>query len=218
MILVPGIALIFDVDGVIVDSMPVHTEAWRVYLRRLGIDSSGIAERMHGRRNDDIVAAYFGADLPAEENHAHGAAKEALYREMMRGQLESRLVPGIAGFLARHAGAPMAVASNAEAANVDFILDGAHFRHYFRVILDGLQVERPKPYPDIYLCAADQLGVAPANCIVFEDSPAGVQAARDAGTRVVGVETHRALEGVDLRIPHFQAQELDLWLREQNPE
>jgi beta-phosphoglucomutase len=216
--LVPGLALVFDVDGVIVDSMPVHTEAWRVYLSRLDIDSSGIAERMHGRRNDDIVAAFIGAGLSLQENHAHGAAKEALYREMMRGQLATRLVPGIAGFLEKHAGAPMAVASNAEPANVDFILDGAHFRHYFRVIVDGLQVERPKPYPDIYLCAADKLGVAPANCVVFEDSPAGVQAARDAGTRVVGVETHRALEGVDLHIPDFRAQVLDSWLREQNPE
>jgi beta-phosphoglucomutase family hydrolase len=215
MSLAPGLALIFDMDGVIVDSMPVHTEAWRVYLHQLGIECSDIEARMHGRRNDDIVIDFIGAHLCAEEIRAHGAAKEALYREMIHADLRARLVPGVEGFLERFSRAPLAVATNAEKANVDFILDGARLRRYFSVIIDGAQVAKPKPFPDVYVRAAERLGIDSKNCIVFEDSPAGVEAARAAGARVVGVETHRPLEGVDLRAKDFLDLELERWLSRQ---
>jgi HAD superfamily hydrolase (TIGR01509 family) len=210
-----GLALVFDLDGVIVDSMPLHTEAWRVYLNGLGIACSDIERRMHGRRNDEIVADFIGSDIDPAVAFEHGARKERLYREMMRAGLQDRLVRGVTSFLARHENTPKALASNAEPANVDFVLDGAQLRGYFKVIVDGTQVRRPKPAPDVYLCAADKLNVAAANCIVFEDSPAGVQAARASGARVVGVETHAALQGVDFRVPHFADQVLEGWLEAQ---
>ena len=212
-----GLALVFDLDGVIVDSMPLHTEAWRVYLNGLGIACDDIERRMHGRRNDEIVADFIGRGLGAEVVFEHGARKERLYREMMQPHLEAMLVNGVSAFLARHAETPKAVGSNADPANVEFILDGALLRRYFRVIVDGMQVKFPKPAPDVYLRAANELGVEPANCIVFEDSPAGVQAARAAGTRVVGVETHSSLDGVDFRVPDFADQVLDRWLSAQKP-
>lgn len=208
--------MIFDLDGVIVDSMPLHKEAWREYLNRSGIDNcQDVERRMHGRRNDDIVLAFFGAELMPEEVFAHGAAKEELFREMTGAGLLSHLVPGIVEFLERHTASPKAVASNAEPANIDFILDGAHIRNHFRAIVDGMQVKHAKPFPDVYRKAADLLGVDPKNCIVFEDSPTGVQAARAAGARVVGVETHEPLEGVDLSVPNFLAPQLEQWLSEQ---
>lgn len=210
-------ALIFDMDGVIVDSMPVHTAAWRVYLRRLGIECNDIERRMHGLRNDDIVVDFIDPHLKPGEILAHGAAKEALYREMVADELESRLVPGIRQFLARHKGGRLAVASNAEPANVEFVLERAGLREYFRVVVDGMQVRNPKPFPDIYLRTADLLGIEPGNCVVFEDSPAGVQAARAAGARVVGVETHSPLEGVDCRIVNFLDPQLEQWLSHQDP-
>lgn len=210
-----GLALIFDLDGVIVDSMPLHAEAWRLYLDRLGIDCADVATRMYGRRNDDIVRDIIGGHLSADEIFAHGAAKEKLYREITGAELEAHLVPGVAEFLNRHRGELLAVASNAEPANVDFILDGAGLRGFFRVIVDGMQVERPKPYPDVYLKAADELGIAPKNCIVFEDSPAGVEAAGAAGARVVGVETHAPLRNVAFSVPDFRADGLERWLSEQ---
>ena len=210
----PGWALIFDLDGVIIDSMPLHTEAWRVYLRNLGIECSDIESRMHGRRNDDIVVDFIGADLTPEQIAAHGAAKERLYREMMRTEVQRHLVPGIAGFLTSCNGVPMAVASNAEPANVDFILDGSGLRPLFQVVVDGHQVSNPKPAPDVYLRAADLLGIAIARCIVFEDSPAGVAAGLAAGAKVVGIQTHSAdLAGVDLLVPDFQAPALKEWLK-----
>jgi beta-phosphoglucomutase family hydrolase len=216
-VIATGLALVFDLDGVIVDSMPLHTEAWRVYLNGLGIACDDIEGRMHGRRNDEIVADLIGGGLPADAVWEHGARKERLFREMMRPRLAASLVQGIACFLQCYEAAPMAVASNAEPANIDFVLDGAQLRRYFKVIVDGTQVKSPKPEPDVYLRVADKLGVDPANCIVFEDSPAGVKAARAAGGRVVGVETHRALEGVDFRVSDFTNQVLHRWLESQRP-
>lgn len=210
-----GLALVFDMDGVLVDSMPVHTEAWRVYLRELGLECEDLEARMHGRRNDEIVADFIGAGLSADEIHGHGAAKEKLYRDRMGPALETRLVPGVREFLLRHSGAPMAVATNAEPANVDFVLDGADFRRFFKVAVHGLLVKHPKPHPEVYLRAADELGVRPENCIVFEDSPAGVEAARRAGARIVGVQTHAPLDGVHFRIHDFLTPSLERWLSEQ---
>jgi len=213
-------AIVLDMDGVIVDSNPLHVKAWISYNRRLGIDTpEDLMERMYGRRNDEIVRDFFGPRLGAQEAVAHGAAKEALYREMLGPELTARLVPGVREFLQRHAGEPVGLATNAEPANVDFILQGAGLRPYFRVIVDGHQVLHAKPHPEIYLRAAELLQVEPRNCIVFEDSFSGIRAARAAGTRIVGLRTtHQELPGVDLAIDNFLSPALQRWLSEQVPD
>jgi beta-phosphoglucomutase len=213
----PDLALIFDLDGVVVDSMPTHTLAWERYLEMNGVDPQNIEARMHGKRNDDLVRDLFGKDLAADVVFEHGAAKERLFRQMIGSTLETKLVPGIREFVAAaSASVPLAVGTNAEPANVDFILNGAGIRQYFRAIVDGSQVPRAKPAPDVYLRGAELVGVEPANCIVFEDSPVGIQAARAAGMRVVGLLTHAAhLECVDLAVPDFVHPELESWLSEQ---
>jgi len=218
----PGMAMALDMDGVIVDSNPWHVAAWMRYNRRFGIDAGeALAERMYGRRNDEIVRDFFGPELNAEQIAAHGAAKEELYREMLRPKLSEALVPGVREFLERHAGQAVGLATNAEPANVDFILDLAGLRAYFRAVVNGHQVQHPKPHPEIYQRAARLLSVAPGNCIVFEDSFSGVAAARAAGTRIVGVRTtHAELPGADLEIDDFggpQAGQLEAWLRAQVP-
>jgi len=216
--LAPGLALVFDLDGVIVDSMPLHTQAWQRYLEGLGIACDDIERQMHGRRNDEIVRAIIGADLPADEVFAHGARKERLFREMLLPQLEQNLVPGIREFLIGTNGAPRAVASNAEPANIDFVLDSAGLRRFFPIAVDGHQVSRPKPWPDIYLRAADLLHMPPKNCIIFEDSPAGIEAARAAGGRVVGLGTHTMdLQDVDVLVRDFRDPLLPRWLEQQQP-
>lgn len=211
----PELALIFDLDGVIVDSMPTHTLAWERYLEAHGIDPNNVEARMHGKRNDDLVRDLFGRDLDPAAVFQHGAAKERLFREMIGPTLDQKLVPGIREFLAGQT-VPMAIGTNAEPANVDFTLNGAGIRQYFSAIVDGSQVARPKPFPDVYLRAAELLNVASANCIVFEDSPVGIQAARAAGMRVVGLLTHAAsLDHVDLAIRDFTQPELPSWLSAQ---
>ena len=211
-----GLALIFDLDGVIVDSMPVHELAWRRYLETLGFDGGDIPARMHGRRNDEIVRDFLGEKIDNDTVLAHGAAKERVFREMLGDRLRENLVAGIAEWLDHVEGAPMALATNAERANIDFTLDGAGLRRYFDVIVDGSEVSRPKPAPDVYLRASELLTIAPENCIVFEDSPVGVAAAVAAGMRVVGVRTHPSpLDGVVFSVANFLDPQLDGWLSAQ---
>ena len=215
--LAAGLALIFDMDGVLVDSNPVHREAWTAYNRRYGIETTpAMLERMYGKRNDDIVRDYFGASLSEEQVTARGAEKEQLYREMIAGRIEEILVRGIRRFLERYQAIPMALASNAEPRNVSYILDRAGLREYFRVILDGSQIQRPKPDPEIYLRAAELLGVIPANCLVFEDSPSGVAAALAAGMRVIGLgTTYGNLPGAGIYADNFESGDLEVWLAAQ---
>jgi HAD superfamily hydrolase (TIGR01509 family) len=169
--------------------------------------------RMYGKRNDDIVREFYGDSITDAEVFAHGAAKEKLYRQMLRPRLEAALVPGLRSFLARHASVPKAVATNAEPANLNFVLDESGLRPYFLAAIDGHQVRNPKPDPEVFLKAAGALGAEPAECVVFEDSQTGVQAGLAAGMRVVGLSTtHSDLPGVSLLIPDFTSPDLAAWL------
>jgi HAD superfamily hydrolase (TIGR01509 family) len=201
-------------DGVIIHSNPVHCEAWVQYNRRFGIETDeAMLQRMLGRRNDQIVRDFFGGHVALEEVRAHGAAKEALYREIIGTRVREALVPGVLEFLARHQDIPIGLATNAEPANVEFLFERAGLRPFFRVVVDGHQVANPKPHPDVYVKAAELLGAAAVDCVVFEDSHSGIQAARAAGMRVVGIRTtHAELPGVDLAIDDFRSPVLEPWL------
>ena len=209
-----GLTFIFDLDGVIVDSNPVHVQVWEEYLRRQGISvDRTLPDLMYGRRNDDIVRDLIGDRLTPEEVFAHGAAKEALYRDVMKAQLARRLVPGVSTFLSRHANILTGLATNAEPANAEFVLNESGLRRYFPVIVDGQQVARPKPDPEIFLRAARLLGRSPRDCVVFEDSVAGVQAGLAAGTRVVALTTtHASFPEADLVVENFLSPELEPWI------
>ena len=138
--LAEGLALIFDMDGVMVDSNPVHREAWVAFNRRYGLETTpAMLERMYGKRNDEIIRDYFGDSLGPVEVAQRSRAKEELYREMAGSRIEQMLVPGLRVFLERYRAAPMAVASNAEPENVAFVLDRAGLRPYFRAAVDGRQ-------------------------------------------------------------------------------
>lgn len=197
--------------------MPLHVVAWERYLESLDLHVAEVEERMHGKRNAELVRDLIGADLPEQAVFEHGAAKERLFRSLvLEAGVERYRVPGLLEFLQRHAGIPKAVGSNAEPANIDFVLDRFDLRRFFDVTVNGLQVKRPKPFPDIYLEAAAQLHTDPRDCIVFEDSPVGIEAARAAGMKVVGVETTPAsFQGVDLHIKDFLDLSLEPWIAAQ---
>jgi beta-phosphoglucomutase family hydrolase len=207
-------ALIFDMDGVLIDSNSMHRLAWEEYNRRHGVETTeAMQQRMYGKRNDQIIRDFLGEHLTDSEVFAHGAAKEALYREMMRPMIRRELVPGVVEFVSRHRDLALAVATNAEPANLDFVLDEAGLRPFFRILVTGLEVKNPKPHPEIYLRTAGLLSVSPESCVVFEDSYAGVQAGLAAGMRVVGVSTtHEDLPGVSLLIRDFDDPALEPWL------
>lgn len=211
------LALIFDMDGVLIDSNPIHRQAWEVFNRRYGLETTeAMHQSMYGKRNDEIVRCFFG-ELPPDEVAYRGAEKEKLYREMITGKIEEFLVPGLREFLEINRGSVMAVASNAEPLNVAFVLEGGKLRPYFRAALDGSLVQNPKPHPEIYLQTAEALGVEPGDCLVFEDSYSGVAAARAAGMRVIGLRTtHGYLPDTEFCIDNFRSGDLKRWLAAQD--
>jgi HAD superfamily hydrolase (TIGR01509 family) len=210
------LGFLFDLDGVLINSMPLHTRAWEVYLQRLGIEAVDIEARMHGKRNPELVRDLIAADLPEDVVFEHGAAKERLFRELMAAEIERCGIPGLVDFLQKYRDVPKAVASNAERANIEFTLRSLGLENWFEVIVDGWEVERPKPFPDMYLMAAERLGMTPRECIVFEDSPVGAAAGKAAGMRTVGVETiPTEFAGLDLVIRDFRDERLESWLRAQ---
>lgn len=212
----PPHALILDMDGVVVHSTPLHNQAWQAYLARHGIDRDlqTVEAIMLGKHNADIVRVFFGDGLTPEEIFRHGAAKEEIYRELMEPRLEEFLVPGVVEFCRRKREIPMGLASNAERANVQFILEKAGLLSCFQAVMDAEHVSRPKPDPEIYLLTAASLGVSPRDCVVFEDSNTGIRAARAAGAMaVVGVTTTAPqLDDTDLEIANFLDPRLETWL------
>jgi beta-phosphoglucomutase len=204
---------------VLVHSMPLHVTAWEEYLAGLGIKVDDLERRMHGKRNAELVNDLIASDLAEDVVFQHGAAKEALWREMvLREGVEKYRVAGLIEFLEQHREVPKAVASNAEPKNIEFVLEHYGLREFFPVAVNGFDVEQPKPFPDIYLEAARRLGATPEHSIVFEDSPTGLAAGVAAGMRVIGVRTTAdQLEGASLMIDDFRDPKLEEWLAANAP-
>lgn len=195
-------------------SMPLHTEAWRQYLKQLGFEVEDVERQMHGKRNSELVRQWMGDHLSEELIFGHGQAKEKLWRELMsQSELDEYRVPGLVEFLERHPDVPKAIGSNAELENIEFVLERFDLRRFFPIVVNGYEVERPKPFPDIYLKCAELLGADTQHSVVFEDSPTGIEAGRAAGMRLVAVETTPTqFPAVDLQIPDFTDPRLEDWL------
>ncbi len=184
-------AVILDLDGTIVDNMPVHVEAFAIFARRHGLAALTMDDRkrLDGRRNSEIFPDLFGRPLTDDEQQRFSAEKEALYRERSAG----RLVPlnGLVALLDRldaH-GIPTAIATSAPPLNVTHTLAELGLASRFACVVRGDQVPRGKPFPDVFLAAAERLGEDPRECVAFEDAPIGIAAARAAGMKTVAVAT-----------------------------
>ena len=180
---------IFDLDGTIVDNMPVHAEAFAIFVERHGLRPLTLDDRkrLDGRRNRDIFPDLFRRELTDAEQSAFANEKEALYRELSVG----RLVPA-AGLvrlldLLDARAVPVAVATSAPPDNVIHTLAELGLATRLTCIVRSDQVPRGKPFPDVFLAAAERLGVPAADCVAFEDAPIGVIAARNAGMTTVAV-------------------------------
>lgn len=185
-------AVIFDMDGVIVDTNPHHRLAWRTYYQQNGktLSDADFIQYVSGKHNKDIVAHLFaGQPLSSEEIHRLSSEKEALFRELYSPVITP--VPGLPDFLKvlNEAGIFTAVGTSAPVENLDFVVDALHLRPYFTALLNESMVSHPKPDPEIYQKAMAILGVAPSESVVFEDSMTGIQAAKASGAYVVGVAT-----------------------------
>ena len=201
-------AFLFDLNGTLIHDMEYHTRAWQHILNHdLGGNFTWeeVKPQMYGK-NEEVLVRLFGPErFSAEEMQQLSLAKETRYQEAFRPHL--RLLPGLAGFLAaaHERGILMAIGSAAIPFNIDFVLDGLDLRSYFGTIVSAHDVTLSKPHPETFLKAAEQLGVAPADCVVFEDVPKGVEAAARAGMQaVVLTTTHPTADFVgQTNILHF---------------
>jgi beta-phosphoglucomutase len=189
-------AVLWDMDGTLIDSAEYHWLTWHSTLAGLGVtltrdDFAG----WFGSRNDRILGRYFPG-MDAAEMKRIGDAKEALYRAMVRSD-GVELLPGIAAWLERlHAdGWRQAVASSAPPANIDVLVEVLGLDDVFQATVSAEEVAHGKPSPDVFLRAAEKVGVPRARCVVVEDAGIGVEAGRRAGMRTIGIEgPHGRLE------------------------
>lgn len=208
--------VIFDMDGVLVDNKEAHIEAFVKFCARYGVDIRGVdLSWMYGKGNDEIIPRLMPEVAATHDMKELSDEKEAVYREVYAQSMSP--VEGLTELLAdlRRGGVKCAVGSSAPAENVDFVLDGLGIRDYFGVIVHGDMVARAKPDPAIYLLCLEKLGLPASRCMVMEDSFAGIESARRAGIRVIGLATTNsaeALEKADVRliVPDFKTLTYDI--------
>jgi beta-phosphoglucomutase len=180
-------AFIFDMDGTIVDNMAFHTRSWLEFFARRGkeYEAEAFFRETAGAQGREILRERLGAEVTDEEIAELAAEKDALYREMYGPH--RRAIQGFDDFVtaADERGVALAVATSAPPKNIVFTLDGLDLRRHFAAVVGAAAVKQGKPHPDVFLKAAERLGADPADCIVFEDAPLGVEAARRAGMRAV---------------------------------
>jgi beta-phosphoglucomutase len=184
-------AFIFDMDGTIVDNMAFHTDSWLEFFARRGktYDPDAFFRETAGAQGSEILRERLGPEIPEDEIAVLAQEKDVLYRDMYRPH--QRAIDGFEDFVvrARADGVKLAVATSAPPANIVFTLDELDLRRHFDAVVGAADVARGKPHPDVFLKAAEKLGADPADCIVFEDAPLGVEAARRAGMRAVVITT-----------------------------
>ncbi|MGC3996517.1 MAG: HAD-IA family hydrolase [Anaeromyxobacter sp.] len=184
-------AAIFDLNGTVVDDMPVHAELWRALGLSLGRDvpASVFLVELAGANDTVVLTRILGRPPTPEELVELPASKERAYHETYRHRVAE--VPGCLALLRelRDAGVPLALATLAPAPNRALVLDALQLHGTFDRIVGAEHVTRGKPAPDIFLAAAAGLGVAPERCVVFEDALNGIRAARAANMYAVGVTT-----------------------------
>jgi HAD superfamily hydrolase (TIGR01509 family) len=208
-------AVLWDMDGVLVDSGDLHRRAWRRYLVAQGKPvSDEIFRQGFGQPNEQVLPIYFG-DLGEDEIRRMSEEKEACYRDLVRAE-GARATPGALEWMARFAGGGVrqAMATSGCRANADLIIDRMGIRAYLSAVVTSEDVTRGKPHPDVFLCAAAQLGLPTSHCVVIEDSVHGVRAARAAGMHCVAIQTThpaRELSEADLVLPDMRAFSWVAW-------
>ena len=182
-------SVIFDMDGVLIDSNPIHVEKWAEFLTERGVDfkSEDLPRQILGHGNFDCFRAFFGSSLSREEMRELENMLESRFRETFARRAAP--LPGLVPLLEaiRDEGIPLAVASSAVRDNVEFVLETLRLKSFFPVVVTGDDFPHAKPHPGIYLLAAEKLATPPADCVAFEDSFVGIEAAKRAGMKCIAV-------------------------------
>jgi len=182
-------AVIFDMDGVIAHTNPWHSLAFRAFFKKRDLypTDAEFAAHMFGKSNSYILKHFLGRPVTGEEFVAMEEEKEGLFREIYADHVKD--IDGFLSFLAslKQAGFKTGVATSAPRANLDLIMGKLGFEPQMESVMASENVTRHKPDPEVYLRSAANLGLDPADCVVFEDSFSGITAAHNAGMKVVGV-------------------------------
>jgi len=203
-------AFLFDLDGVVVDSNGLHVDSWKKVARRHGFecpDPDHIGKC--GLRTGAVIRDLLQWPVSEEKARQIGEEKEEIYREWIQ-EDGIRAIPGVLDFLKEAAalGIPCAVGSSAPRKNVDICLRALELEAFFDTTISGEDVQRGKPAPDIFQQAAQGIGMSPEHCLVFEDAPAGIEAAHAAGMRALAVltsHTQAEVAAADWIAPDFTA-------------
>ena len=183
-------SFLFDLNGTMIDDMHYHIKAWHGILNELGanISMERMKEECYGK-NDELLERMFPGRFTEAEKQTMSLEKEKQYQQQFKPYL--KLLPGLQAFLeqAHQQNIKMAIGSAAIMFNIDFVLDNLNIRDHFTALVSADDVEVSKPDPETFLKCADRLQASPADCIVFEDSPKGVESAKRAGMKAVVLTT-----------------------------
>ncbi|MCL2216894.1 MAG: beta-phosphoglucomutase [Defluviitaleaceae bacterium] len=205
--------IIFDLDGVIVDTAKYHYLAWKELADKLGFSLTlEHNERLKGisrTRSLEIILEIGGlADaFTPEQKEEMATAKNTRYMEYIHNLKEDELLPGTKEFLTELKSRGIKTAIGSASKNALPILDKLDVIHFFDVIIDGNATDKAKPHPEVFLLAAEKLGIPPENCAVFEDAQAGIEAALAAGMTAIAVGSPENLKGASMYVAgldHFQ--------------
>jgi beta-phosphoglucomutase family hydrolase len=189
-------AVLWDMDGVLVNTGEYHYEAWKKTFDELGVPFSRDQFRAtFGMNNTGILESICGAKLPSEQEKQISERKERLFREAVKGN--ATLLPGVEDMLKNFSAwnLKQAIASSAPPKNIEVLVQELQIEKYFDAIVSGYDIPG-KPDPAVFLKAAQQLGVEPENCTVIEDAVAGVAAAKNAGMKCIAVTTTNTAEAL----------------------
>lgn len=203
-------AVLWDMDGTLIDSEDYHWISWRDALLARGITITHAQFlSTFGQRNDAIITQWLGTPSPGVIEKI-AADKEEIYRELVR-ERGIEPLPGVARWVRRlqEQGWLQAIATAAPRKNVEVVLEALSATHHFQAIVSAEDVERGKPDPEVYLKAAGRVGVTPAQCIVVEDAVAGVEGAQKAGMRSIGVSHNGKHLPADLVVRSLDLLEAD---------
>ena len=189
-------AVLFDMDGVVIDNLPYHVDAWLLYCERHGIHLTReiFYKDLNGLNSKDTFEWLLKRKISQEEINEFEEEKELIYRGFYKPFLAP--APGLMDFLTllKAYGIKAALGTSAGPGNIDFILDGLGIRSNFDAVIGGAEVIKGKPNPEIYVRAAGMINVSPENCWVIEDSLQGIEAGLSAGMKVVGITTSHTSE------------------------
>jgi beta-phosphoglucomutase family hydrolase len=193
-------AFLFDLNGTMVDDMEYHAKAWSDILNndlKAGLTYNEVKAQMYGK-NDELLVRVFGENyFEPKKMQELSIEKERRYQRAYKSDL--KLINGLEQFLkeAKQQGIKLAIGSAAIPFNIDFVLDNLDIRNYFSAIVSADDVSVSKPDPETYLKCAEELGIDPADCLVFEDAPKGVEAASNAGMNTVVITTMHNMDEFD---------------------